>query len=560
MSTRRESTLWEPSTVFMILGIGVVVTLSLIVTVGAHLWAAFNGVTDVSWNPFTLMLALMDQSLDPSGQAGWWMAATGGVILVLVVATTVLVVRSRRGKTRRGDRAARLAGRGSDIAPITKGAVKAKAQRLGIKDAVGLPVGRTVAGDAQVMSSFEDVCLTVAGPRTGKTTAWVVPRIFAAPGAVVATSNKRDIVDETKQRRVEQTGQRAWVFDPQNLAGATQSWWWNPLSYVTDFVQATALADVFFSAGTPNGGKGKNEWESWSCNLIAAMLLAAARGGLPITVLHRWLNDQTDDEPVLILRAKGENMSATSLQGILDLVPETRSGVYGGASRIMNFLNNDSLMRWVTPVEGLDEFDPAEFVKTKQTLYCLSQEGRGSATQVVTALTVAVVEEAVKYAAAQQGGRLSVPMLIELDEAANVCRWAELPDQYSHFGSRGICVDTVLQSWSQGTSVWGEAGMKKLWSAANLKVYGGGVSEPEFLRLVSDLIGVHYVDSMQVSSSPQGRSYSTSKGSQQRPIATVADLQALPQGRAWVFASGAVATLIRLIPFWEQPQLSEVQN
>ncbi|MEK8229329.1 TraG/TraD/VirD4 family protein [Oerskovia sp. M15] len=60
-----------------------------------------------------------------------------------------------------------------------------------------------------------------------------------------------------------------------------------------------------------------------------------------------------------------------------------------------------------------------------------------------------------------------------LDEAANVCRWRELPNLYSHYGSRGIVLDTVLQSWSQGVEVWGESGMKKLWSASNVKVYGG---------------------------------------------------------------------------------------
>ena len=57
---------------------------------------------------------------------------------------------------------------------------------------------------------------------------------------------------------------------------------------------------------------------------------------------------------------------------------------------------------------------------------------------------------------------------------------------YSHFGSRGIVVDTLLQSWSQGTARWGDAGMKKLWSAANVAVYGGGVKEKEFLSLLSE--------------------------------------------------------------------------
>ncbi len=45
-----------------------------------------------------------------------------------------------------------------------------------------------------------------------------------------------------------------------------------------------------------------------------------------------------------------------------------------------------------------------------------------------------------------QGGRLPVPLVMVLDEAANVCRIRELPDLYSHLGSRGVVVQTVLQS------------------------------------------------------------------------------------------------------------------
>lgn len=82
-----------------------------------------------------------------------------------------------------------------------------------------------------------------------------------------------------------------------------------------------------------------------------------------------------------------------------------------------------------------------------------------------------------------------MPLVGVLDEAANVCRWRELPNLYSHFGSRGIILMTILQSWSQGVDVWGESGVRELWSASNVKVYGGGVSEDGFLDSLSKLIG-----------------------------------------------------------------------
>ncbi|NEB06859.1 TraM recognition domain-containing protein, partial [Streptomyces sp. SID13726] len=141
-------------------------------------------------------------------------------------------------------------------------------------------------------------------------------------------------------------------------------------------------------------------------------------------------------------------------------------------------LTNRQVAAWITPQGPADtrpQFSPEEFVRaglpsaagesapTKPgTLYSLSKEGRGTAGPLVTALTVAVVEAAEELAAESAGGRLATPLVGVLDEAANVCRWRELPNLYSHYGSRGIVLDTVLQSWSQGVEVWGESGMKKL--------------------------------------------------------------------------------------------------
>lgn len=491
------------------------------------------------------------------------LAITSVCVLVLAVGCGLLVRRmlcgggSSRGS--RVDSAARLTGKPKDTRALSEKAVKAKARRLGVVgDAIGLPVGRAVAGGRRLWSSFEDVCILIAGPRTGKTTCWVIPRIFAAVGAVVATSNKRDIVDDTRQRRSE-IG-KVWVFDPQQIADEPQTWWWDPITYVTDAVSAGALVDVFIDATRDAKAQTNAFFDKAARDLIAALLLAAARGGKPLTQVHTWLNRPEDQEPVRILQEHGESMMAQELVKTMHLVHETKSGVYGSAGTIMSFLVNDKAMAWVTPSPWLEQFRPEVFVRSTDTLYCLSQEGRGSASPIVTALTVAVTEAALAYAKTQPKGRLSRPMLIELDEAANVCRWRELPDLYSHFGSRGIQVDTILQSWSQGTGAWGEAGIKKLWSAANVKVYGGGVGERAFLSELSDMIGHYYRDSRQVSYSRQGRSSSTSQQSQKHEIAPVATLQALPPGRSWVLASGCTPVLARTVPWWEQDKTTATKK
>jgi type IV secretory pathway TraG/TraD family ATPase VirD4 len=128
----------------------------------------------------------------------------------------------------------------------------------------------------------------------------------------------------------------------------------------------------------------------------------------------------------------------------------------------------------------------------------------------------------------------------------NVCRWKALPDQYSHYGSRGIIPMTILQSWSQGVEFWSLEGMRKLWSASNVKIHGGGVSEVGYLDELSRLIGQYSYINVSRSHSKAGSSSSRQENKDE--ILSVADLTALPRFRAIMVASGAPATMIEPFP------------
>lgn len=257
--------------------------------------------------------------------------------------------------------------------------------------------------------------------------------------------------------------------------------------------------------------------------------------------MYLWLIRTTDDEPARALEHEYP-MIAARLRGFINAPDDTRGGIYSNAQQMARCLTNSRVLRWIEPPkdgEHREEFNPAAFARSTDTLYSLSMEGRGSAGAIVTALTAAVIDAAQDYARQQPGGRLAVPLVAVLDEAANVCRWADLPNLYSHFGSRGIVLRTILQSWSQGVQVWGQSGMRKLWSSANVKTYGGGVTETDFLRDLSELIGDYDRESVSVS---QGRGQrNVSRSLHRERILDVADLGALPKGRAVVLASGSRA-------------------
>ncbi len=507
-------------------------------------------------NPFELVIQLL------RGTVAWPTPATA--VLAVLLAAVVLVAAAAgallartRAQASRVDRAAVHMGRGRALDALSARGVAATATRLGVTGAPGLPIAEHVPSGRALYSSWEDVSVDIWGPRTGKTTSRAIPAVLTAPGAVLATSNKRDLVDATRDPRAE-LGQ-VWVFDPQGIVEEPAHWWWDPLSYVTDEVKAVTLARLFAAAAREPGARTDAYFDKAATALLGNLLLAAALGARPVTQVYRWLTDPTDDEPAVILRGAGYELSAAAVDGIVGAPEKQRGGVYGTAQEVVSFLTHRAAARWVTPSGPGDtrpRFDPAAFVAGPHTLYSLSKEGEGSTGPLVTALTVAVTEAAETLAKRSTGGRLAVPLVAVLDEAANVCRWHALPDMYSHYGSRGIVMMTILQSWSQGVDVWGREGMRKLWSAATVKVYGGGVSEVEFLSELSQLVGDFDLATVSTSHGKGGRS--SSHAMRRERVLDVADLAALPRGRAVVIASGAPPALVRTRPWMSGPRAAEV--
>lgn len=495
-----------------------------------------------------------------TGRIEWPMESwlvLGGLALLLVALLTAGTYATRRirGVGLRIDRAARYMGGGAEIRDVTRKGAAAKAARLGIDDSDGVFIGRAVRGGVDLVMSWEDVSVCIAGPRTGKTTSQVIPAIADAPGAVVTTSNKRDVVDATRGLR-EQQGQ-IWVFDPQSIADEPPTWWWNPLSYVTNEVKAAQLAKLLSDASRDRNSRRDAFFDGSAETLLAGLLLAAARDGLPFSQVYLWLTDVNEDRPVFLLRKYGEEKPAASVGQIVSAPEKQKGGIYGTAQQIMSFMVNQEAARWVEPSGGARrEFLPADFVRSSGTLYSLSKEGGGSTGPLVTALTVAVTEAAEDYAKTQPGGRLAVPLLLVLDEAANICRWNNLPDLYSHYGSRGISILTILQSWSQGVEVWGREGMQKLWTAANAKLYLGGVDEDQFLSSLSQLVGEFELTTRSTSKSVSGSS--SSYQTRRERVLDVSDLRAMPRGRAVLLYSGTPPVLVRTIPWMAGPHAKSI--
>jgi len=538
---------------------GGILTLAIM---GVLLWT-FGAILDpkvenTSNNPVQI---LMDQGRGylPVGGLQITVFVIGLALLLVVVAMLVVVWRRSRGTTSRIDHLAKEMSHARDFQSLGEEASRNDAERLGAQHAgVGVPLAVLVNSRKPLYGSWEWVQIWLMGPRAGKTSCVCVPQIMETQGPVLATSNKRDIVDMTRGPRA-RVG-TVWVHDVQGIIGEERSWWWNPLSFVIDMETAEKLADVFVSSATDAGAKQDAYFESDGKRLLSHLFFAAAVGQRPITDVFMWAQDPEDFTARDLLKDHGFLPLSQALEQIQKLTPKQRDGVYGTMRPWVNVLSYEKVIPWIRHNGSQRaEFNHRKLATSTDTLYLVSKEGGGSARAITAALVMAVMTEAEKTAALQPGGRLQRPMMAVLDEAANVVRWRELPDVYSHYGSRGIIVSTFFQSYSQGAEAYGEKGMNKLWGAANIRVAGSGLSDDKFLPFLSQLVGERDVLKRSSSSrSKSGRSVSSSM--QREKIMEVSDLAALPRGRAILTSSGMPAGLIDLQHYSSKPYSQDIED
>ncbi|MFD9441260.1 type IV secretory system conjugative DNA transfer family protein [Streptomyces sp. NPDC060006] len=485
----------------------------------------------------------------------------GTVLLALGITAAVLYKRHKDG----GGRRKRVAGMAKqrDIEPLLSKAITAKARSLrpSLKDAkrlepadTGILLGNLQGTKHEVRMGYEDVAVAIMAPRSGKTTSLAIPSILNAPGPVLLTSNKAagDAYTATLDARA--AVGRTWSMDPQQIAHAERAMWWNPLSDTKTLDGAGRLAGHFLAASVDASQQG-DFWSKAGSNILSQLFLAAALAERPITDVMQWLAFPADRTPLDVLRDHGFAAVAAQLKGTVEGPPETRDGIYETARQYAAALLNSEIAAWVTPQKNVAEFKPSEFVTSKDTLYLLSKDGGGGASALIAACADSVMRAATAQAE-RAGGRLDPPMLAILDEAANVCKISDLPDLYSHLGSRGIIPITILQSYRQGQKVWGEAGMDAMWSASTVKVIGSGIDDPDFADKLSRLIGDHDVETTSTSHSESGKS--TSVSMRQERILPADAIRALPKGTALCFATGMRAAMLDLRPWYLEPGAKEL--
>ncbi len=348
--------------------------------------------------------------------------------------------------------------------------------------------------------------LVLGPPRSGKTSALLVPNVLSAEGAVVTTSTKPDVLDAT-------LGARAVVgtchlFDPSGSVvdrPGVHRLRWSPLPACTSWRTALTTARSLVLVGAAGTGPIRGESSHWTERaqaLLAPLLHAAALEGADMRTVLAWV-DRRQALPAQQALAAGTGGDAGIARDVLDGIVTTDerelSGIWSTASGALGgFRSEQALAATCDP-----DFDPVSFVASGDTVYVAAPAHHQA---LVAPLVVGLVDDVRRatYARAADGGWDGPPVVLALDELANIAPLPELPSMVSEGGGQGLVTLACFQDLSQARHRWpGQAdGFPSLFGTT---VVLPGIGDVATLEALSVLTGDHEVVVRSVS---RGRSLS----------------------------------------------------
>jgi type IV secretion system protein VirD4 len=423
-------------------------------------------------------VAVRDQLPDPTLMLATLLLAFG-LLVALTVTGVWLLTRTRHHpeKARRGARWASA----RDL------------QRLRVKRASR---GRVILGryQRQLIASEPRTSVLVSAPtQSGKTTSLVIPAILEWDGPILATSIKADLVNDTHSARTMAGDVK--VFDPTASTGLTTGVW-SPITTSGDWSAArrTAAGILLIREKDAFGASvDDRHWKPAAARLLAPLLMAAAHSNRPIGQVLRWLArleaTGTIEEIAASLtasRASGADVALDVLLGLQDRDSRYRSSVIATLETALDPWLEPSVAHATT---RRGDISADWLLGGRNTLYLTApaydQHRLGG---LFTALINTIIEEA--FARCTLTGRpLDPPLLLCLDEAANVAPLPNLAEIAATAAGQGVQVLSVFQNLSQISERWGRDRADTLIANHTARLFGSGIADRATLDYLGAILG-----------------------------------------------------------------------
>lgn len=342
-----------------------------------------------------------------------------------------------------------------------------------------------------IAAVHESAVLILGPPRSGKTSALIVPSILCATGPVVSTSTKLDVLNATYRTRT-RSG-TVWLFDPAGTESemaplGVSELRWSPVTSSIKWDKARAMASAMVGGSSVGVGvENASYWTESAKALLAPMLHAAALSGQGIADVRRWILNSNFEEPGVILTNSTAELAADELARISQTEARERSSIVSTTANVLAAYGSEAAMaKCVNP-----NFRATDFVQSMDTIYITAP----SATQdMVAPLIVGLLDEvrdatfALARRSTSQSDFRNRPVVWALDEIANIAPIKTLPGLVSEGGGQGLHIIACFQDLSQASVRWGAAADGFL-SLFGTKVVFPGIGDKKTLDALSTLLG-----------------------------------------------------------------------
>jgi len=512
----------------------------------------------------------------------YWSITVGTVAAVVV--TILAIAGFTRGKTRTRRKVQELAARPGMAKPreisraLGRNALLANRSELrptltGSANPSDLGWRWGQACGVDVYTSVRDSVVLLGPSGAGKGVYVVNNRILDAPGAVVVTSTRPDVVAITMTARA-RVGPVGVIAADGSVDGLPEGVAWSPIIGCRDGRVAAARAQVL-AAGSSSGVEDSSFWQGWSEKVIKALLHAAAWGDAGIDELWRWSQSAVAAKAALAILHNLDGRSASgagraepgwadTLAQVVDGDEKFRGNVWAGVGKALAGLDLAEVRARFDPAPG-QNFDVPGFLAAKGALYLLA-EADDPASRLLQCLVADITRTAKQLADRSRKARFDPPLTLVLDEIANWAPLPALPTYVSAYGGSGIVTIAVIQSRAQMARTWGIDAAKAIWDSCTITGILGGVTDAENLRDFAAIAGERDETSWTASTGrgggifggkgDSGRSYS--EQTRTRAVLDTGEIRGLPEGTMLMFYKGLDPMLVQMTAYYRRPDRKQL--
>jgi type IV secretion system protein VirD4 len=510
----------------------------------------------------------------PGEPAAAWPTADGELVpgpvgfystlLILVVLTIALAVVGWRGYRRLEERL-----------PGTRSYGSSWASRHDLRDLVirtGSDLtGRIVLGRTHwrhtIASPLRHSLLLFGPTLSGKTLSFVIPTVLRWRGPVIATSSKVDLLLATITRR-RRRGQ-VYLLDPFRASGL-ESIRWSPLVGSTSWAGALDMAYWLTQAASVSHTVQSAEfWETLAKNLLAPLLYAAAnKPGATMLTVVRWTNEyQTADEVLAVFTAMEEadrndpapRLARSAFLASVKADPRRKDSIYGTAQVLLDVYKYPAVAEMASGCDidrdvFLSGYDGAGR-PVDNTVFVFAPEHRQDQLRPVLEAFICWLIRGAEDRYAATGTALGPPLLVMLDEAANIAPLRKLGTYASSLASQGVQLVAVFQNFGQVRDRYGTQASTIVTNFL-AKVLMGATTDRELLELLTLLMGKEEITQESLTYGVDGSRVATAS-IRQRELAPIHSLAQQRPGQALALLSHRRPVRLQVRPY---TQLGEFRD